>query len=134
MITDDSTRNVLDYYFAPGTINHGTPLGDGLTAYDMNGRRLIVIPKFHFFQCDFRQIWPLIDRHLDADSRERVWLTYCWYHIPQMKLGSLAGHWPPGKVLQRKSLNGNEILQIAFRNPESGGLADRGENRAVGGR
>lgn len=124
IVTDESTRNVLDYYLERETLNHGQlpgnertkyhdrKLGEGFYEYQLGGYRVIAIPEMRFEASNMRTNWAEIEKFLGDRAREPVWIAYLGWGLPERRLEQLASRLPPGRLLQRVSSHDDELLRV----------------------
>jgi|GEM_PF-1811997 len=118
ILTDDSTRNVLEYYLVGRTIIHGQPLGGGYTEYKMAGYRVITIPKFHFFRYDFRADWPNFQAALGVQATKPLWVMYFGFEAPANDPALIFRRFPPGRLIKKVSHLDNQLVNVQFRAPQ----------------
>ncbi|MCA9003637.1 MAG: glycosyltransferase family 39 protein [Planctomycetaceae bacterium] len=117
ILTDDSTRNVLEYYLVGRTVLHGKPLGNGYTEYEMDGYRVVTIPKFHFYLYNIETDWESFTEVFGPDSTEPLWLVYLGLETSDAQTSNVFKRFPPGKIIKRASFLDNQILQVQFQTP-----------------
>lgn len=117
ILTDDSTRNVLEYYLVGRTVMHGKPLGEGYTEYQMGGYRVVTIPKFHFYMYDIRADWLNFKKVFGNDATKPLWVTYLGFEVPANELSLIFRRFPPGKLIKKETYLDNQILQVQFHAP-----------------
>lgn len=118
ILTDDSTRNVLEYYLVGRTIIHGRPLGGGYTEYEMAGYRVVTIPKFHFFRYDIRADWPNFKTALGEEATKPLWVMYFGFEAPANDLALIFRRFPPGRLIKKVSHLDNQLVNVQFRAPQ----------------
>jgi len=120
ILTDDCTRNVLDYYLARKTRNHGRELPHGYKEYVFDEYRLTVLPRFHFYYTNLRRNWPQLASALGDHVEQPLWIVYLGYEIPMMKLDLLSQRLPYGQLLGRHSFPavGAELLRVRLMPPK----------------
>ncbi|WP_339682603.1 ArnT family glycosyltransferase [Gimesia maris] len=119
IITDDSTRNVLEYYLMGREQTQMKPLEGGFMEYQMGDYRVITIPKFHFYLYDFKNEWEKYQQVLGEDATEPVWLTYIGFGNPRNTPQRLFRNFPPRKVLEKANYLDNYIIKVEFIAPDS---------------
>lgn len=117
ILTDDSTRNVLEYYLVGRSIIHGKSLGGGYTEYEMAGYRVITIPKFHFYIFNIETDWSNFKAIFGPDSTKPLWLVYLGFETSDSHPSNVFKRFPPGKIIKRASFLDNQILQVQFQEP-----------------
>ncbi len=117
ILTDDSTRNVLEYYLVGRSIVHGKPLGNGYTEYKMEGYRVITIPKFHFYLYNIETDWATFTEVFGSKSTKPLWLVYLGFETSDSHPSNVFKRFPPGKIIQQASFLDNQILQVQFQEP-----------------
>ncbi len=119
IITDDSTRNVLEYYLMGREQTQMKPLEGGFMEYQMGDYRVITVPKFHFYLYDFKNEWEKYQQVLGEDATEPVWLTYIGFGNPRNTPQRLFRNFPPRKVLEKTNYLDNYIIKVVFIAPDS---------------
>jgi hypothetical protein len=119
LLVDDSTRNVLDYYLARDSVNHGRDLGHGFRQYDLAGYRVVALPDFHFYYANFSGKSATLAELLGNHAAHPLWIVYLGYDLPEMQLRALATRLPPGRMLERHSLPelDNQLLRVQLTGP-----------------
>lgn len=117
ILTDDSSRNVLEYYLVGREPIHGKPLGGGYVEYQMGNYRVVTIPKFHFYLYRFGRDWKNYVAALGPAASEPVWVVYFGYGLPEAKPENLYPLFPPGELSKQAHHLDNQILRIQFRSP-----------------
>lgn len=117
ILTDDSTRNVLEYYLVGNSVIYGEPLGGGYTEYKMAGYRVVTIPKFHFFMYDIRADWPNFVKAFGDNATKPLWVTYLGFEVPDNDPSLIFKRFPPGRLIKKISHLDNQILQVQFNPP-----------------
>lgn len=117
ILTDGSTRNVLEYYLVGDFVTHGKPLGGGYTEYQMAGYRVISIPKFHFFMYDIRADWTNYFKAFGENATKPIWVTYLGFEVPDNDPALIFKRFPPGRLIKKISHLDNQILHVQFRDP-----------------
>lgn len=119
IITDDSTRNVLEYYLVGRADSQMKPLEGGLIEYQMKDYRVITVPKFHFYLYDFKNDWENFQQVLGEDATKPLWLTYIGFKNPLNTPQRLFRKFPPRKVLEKANHLDNYIFKLEFIAPET---------------
>lgn len=121
ILTDDCTRNVMDYYLARETLNHGRTKPHGYKEYIMDDYQIISIPRFHFYYTSLQRHWQQLSDVLGDRAEHPIWIVYLGYDIPMMQLEQLSTRLPTGRLLARYPLNafGAELLQVQLSLPPS---------------
>ncbi|QDT42702.1 hypothetical protein Pan241w_27900 [Gimesia alba] len=117
ILTDDSTRNVLEYYLVGNSIIHGKPLGNGYTEYKMAGYRVVTIPKFQFYMYDFRADWSSFKKVFGENAVKPLWVTYIGFEVPANNPSLIFKRFPAGRLIKKVSYLDNQILHVQFRPP-----------------
>lgn len=117
ILTDDSTRNVLEYYLVGNSAIHGKPLGNGYIEYKMAGYQIVTIPKFHFYMYDIRADWASFKKVFGDDAIKPIWVTYLGFEAPANELSLIFKRFPPGRLIKKISHLDNQILRVQFRDP-----------------
>ena len=118
ILTDDSTRNVLEYYLVGREVIHGKPLGGGYIEYKMGNYRVVTIPRFHFFMYQFRKDWKNYLAALEESAREPLWVVYLGYERTEAKPEHLFPLFPAGQLTKQAHYLDNQIMRIQFLSPE----------------
>lgn len=118
ILTDDSTRNVLEYYLVGRQVVHGKPLGGGYTEYQMGDYRVVTIPRFHFYMYQFRKDWENYLAALKGAAREPLWVVYLGYELPEAKPENLFPLFPAGQLMKQAAYLDNQIMKIRFTSPD----------------
>lgn len=117
ILTDDSTRNVLEYYLVGNSVIYGKPLENGYTEYLMAGYRVVTIPKFHFYMYDIRSDWQSFKHALGENATKPLWVTYFGFETPANDPSLIFRRFPPGRLIKKVSHKDNQILHAQFRPP-----------------
>ncbi|QDU11259.1 glycosyltransferase family 39 protein [Gimesia aquarii] len=117
ILTDGSTRNVLEYYLVGDSMTHRKALGGGYTEYQMAGYRVISIPKFHFFMYDIRADWTNFFKAFGENATKPIWVTYLGFEVPDNDTSLIFKRFPPGRLIKKISHLDNQILHVQFRDP-----------------
>lgn len=118
ILTDESTRNVLEYYLSGRQVTHAKQLKGGYTEYQMGKYRVVTIPKFHFFMYQFRKDW---DNYLSAfkeSAKAPVWVVYLGYEREEYKPEHLFPLFPAGELTKQANYLDNQIMRIRFLSPD----------------
>lgn len=118
ILTDDSTRNVLEYYLVGRTVIHGQPLGGGYTEYQMAGYRIVTIPKFHFLMFALKSDWSNFKTALGDDATRPLWVAYFGFQLPKNSPSVIFRRFPPGRLIKKVNHLDNHILNVELRPPE----------------
>lgn len=119
LLTDQSTRYVLDYYLARGTLNPPQDLGSSYKQFQIEDYRVISIPKFHFYMYDLRSDWDTFQQALGDDATRPLWVVYFGFDSEDANLGNIYRRFPPGDLKVRFSHQDNQVMQVQFRPPAS---------------
>ena len=119
ILTDQSTRYVLDYYLARGTLNPPQDLGSSYKQFQIEDYRVISIPKFHFYMYDLRSDWDTFQQALGDDATRPLWVVYFGFDSEDANLGNIYRRFPPGDLKVRFSHQDNQVMQVQFRPPTS---------------
>tara|TARA_R110002095_G_scaffold76196_4_gene65097 strand:+ start:3592 stop:5337 length:1746 start_codon:yes stop_codon:yes gene_type:complete len=119
ILTDDSTRNVLEYYLVGNTAIHGRPIGGGYTEYEMAGYRVVTIPKFHFYMYNIKEDWANFQKAFGENATKPMWVAYLGFEVPANELKQIFSRFPPGRLIKRVTYLDNQILHAQFRPPGS---------------
>lgn len=119
ILTDQSTRYVLDYYLSRGTLNHAQDLGSAYLEFQIEDYRVISIPKFHFYMYDLRSDWDTFQQALGDDATRPLWVVYFGFASEDANLGNIYRRFPPGDLKVRFSHQDNQVMQVQFRPPTS---------------
>lgn len=119
IITDDSTRNVLEYYLMGREQTQMKPLEQGFIEYQMGDYRVITVPKFHFYLYDFKNDWDHFQQVLGEDATKPLWLTYIGFKSPLNTPQRLFRNFPPRKMLEKANYLDNYMFKLEFIAPEA---------------
>jgi hypothetical protein len=111
-------------------LNHGQSLGDGFEEYSFDGYRVISITDFHFLKTDMRRRQTQLQSVL-GDANQPYWIVYLGFGVPDNKLEILYRRLPPGQLLKRHSLHGNELLQVQLATVSREKQVQRSNERAA---
>jgi hypothetical protein len=125
ILTDDSTRNVLDYYLARDTVNHGRALEGGYVEYDLGGYRVVTVPRFHFFQYPLRDDLPRYQAAVGEAAFQPLWVVYLGFEQPHNSVRNIGGLLPPLKVLEHRAVRDNHLLHVCFNAPDARAAPER---------
>ncbi|WP_417383906.1 ArnT family glycosyltransferase [Gimesia sp.] len=114
IITDDSTRNVLEYYLIGRGHSQMKPLKGGFTEFQMGDYRVITVPKFHFNLYDFKNDWDNFQQVLGEDATKPLWLAYIGFKNPLNTPQRLFSNFPPRKVLEKANYRDNYMFKLEF--------------------
>jgi hypothetical protein len=125
ILTDDSTRNVLDYYLARDTVNHGRALEGGYVEYDLGGYRVVTVPRFHFFQYPLRDDLPRYQAAVGEAAFQPLWVVYLGFEQPHNSVRNIGGLLPPLQVLEHRAVSDNHLLHVCFNAPDARAAPER---------
>ncbi|WP_232093453.1 glycosyltransferase family 39 protein [Gimesia panareensis] len=118
ILTDESTRNVLEYYLAGRQVTHGKQLEGGYSEYQMGKYRVVTIPKFHFFMYQFRKDWDSYLNVFKESAKSPVWVVYLGYEREELKPEHLFPLFPAGELTKQAHYLDNQIMRIRFLSPD----------------
>ncbi|WP_417392576.1 ArnT family glycosyltransferase [Gimesia sp.] len=118
IITDDSTRNVLEYYLAGREESQITPLSEGFIEYQIGDYRVVTIPEFHFFLYDFKADWDSFQQALGEDATKPLWVCYIGFKNPRNAPQRLFQSFPPRRILEKANYQDNYLFQLELKPPE----------------
>lgn len=117
ILTDDSTRNVLAYYLRHPKVDRGRDLGHGFREFRIEGYRIVVIPKFHFFQYSLREDWEHFTNVVGEQATQPLWLVYFGFEVEDNDPKLIARRLPPSTVLARGGHGDNRVFRVQFSAP-----------------
>ena len=119
IITDGSTRNMLEYYLVGRGHTQMKSLEGGFTEYQMGDYRVVTVPKFHFYLYEFKDDWDHFQQVLGEDATKPLWLTYIGFKSPLNTPQRLFRKFPPRKVLEKANYLDNYLFKLEFIAPEA---------------
>lgn len=129
ILTDDSTRNVLAYYLGHSSVDRGRDLGHGFHEYQIEGYRVVTIPKFHFFQYSLRDDWEHFTSVVGEQSTQPLWVVYFGFEVKDNDPKSISGRLPPTSVLAKGKHGDNRVFHVQFKAPTAQATAEEKSNQ-----
>ncbi len=132
ILTDDSTRNVLAYYLGHSSVDRGRDLGHGFREYRIEDYRVVVIPKFHFFQYSLREDWDHFTKVVGEQATQPLWLVYFGFEVEDNDPKLISRRLPPSTVLAKGNHGDNRVFRVQFSAPSQTATAgDKPETESV---